>query len=214
MSQSDYLSCARKAQTARQSDPSSPDNAREKRKVRTQNTHAATHARHKGNTKEIGSPQRTTFPFRNNHAAPGNGTHRKGNSLRSRSLPPPVNHCNIRAGEYVVKPRPHPHEHSIRTRNFSRTDRPTDRALESRNSIETAAAIERPRSRLLSIKKERKESRKKTTRARRERDRKGGGRGRDEKFTATCIAFQKAVLGERSLLFAEGCVGVRLKYPG
>lgn len=53
-----------------------------------------------------------------------------------------------RGMDTLLNPRPHPHEHSIRTRNFSRTDRPDPRPPlpESRNSIETAAATERPRS--------------------------------------------------------------------
>lgn len=80
------------------------DNAQKHENTKSQiYTHAG--IRDRKRAKEIGNPKRTTFPFRNSHAAPGDGAHRKGNSLHSRSLPPPVNHCNIRAGEYVVKPR-------------------------------------------------------------------------------------------------------------
>lgn len=71
-------------------------------------------------------------------------TYCKSNSAHSRSLPPLVNHCNIHArGEYVVKVHlPHPRDR-IHTNIQSARETfrvPTDRTLELRNSIETAAA--------------------------------------------------------------------------
>lgn len=74
------------------------------------------------------------------------GTYCKGNSVHSRSLPPLVNHCNIHArGNTLLKPTLPPtlpydriHTNIQSARETFRV--PTDRTLELRNSIETAAA--------------------------------------------------------------------------
>lgn len=72
------------------------------------------------------------------------GTYCKGNSVHSRSLPPLVNHCNIHArGNTLLKPTLLLPSDHIQTNIQSARETfrvPTDRTLELRNSIETAAA--------------------------------------------------------------------------
>lgn len=105
---------------------------------------------HKESAKKSEARNEQRFPLSRERES-GDGTYREGNSGYSRSLPPLVNHCNIRAGEYVVThPRPSSPGH-IRTsiqsaretfRVPKRSDPPT-----LRNSIETIAADRTARSR-------------------------------------------------------------------
>lgn len=72
-------------------------------------------------------------------------TYCRGNSVHSRSLPPLVNHCNIRAGGIRCWKARSPPPTTTSTWTFNLHAKlfaylPTDRTLELRNSIETVAA--------------------------------------------------------------------------